>query len=264
MLSEEQFARLRAELAHVGISNPAILDEFADHIAAELEAKLQAGLPFDQALHQVVAPYKLQQLSGAQAAILDYQSAGLRGMPKLEVAAMAGAMLAFVGALMKSLHLPASNELLIVGLFALAVVLLIAGFRRLQAISSALSWPRRLIHAGMAIWAVSLGLLSILQGGRTTLFLVGAAMLLLGFLLALAQPVTLKLAWRDHRRYIVRGVLLPILALLLYYASIMLVFYFRGKDLSLPPFLASAFELGMAFLNVTVLFASVRALPRVS
>jgi hypothetical protein len=116
-LTAEQRVNVRTFLAEQGLTFDPLLEEMLDHVSSDIEERMQAGLSFDEAWHQMRNDIPANHLQNIQTETMDTINKRFTVSRTLSVVALA---LMFGGIIFKVLHYPGASELLILSFAAMA------------------------------------------------------------------------------------------------------------------------------------------------
>lgn len=116
-LSAEQRLYVRTFLTGQGLTFNPLLEEMLDHVSSDLEERMQEGLSFEEALHQMKNDIPANHLQNIQTETMETINKRFSLSRTLSIGALA---LMFGGVIFKILHLQGASELLLLSFAAMA------------------------------------------------------------------------------------------------------------------------------------------------
>jgi len=116
-LTADQRLQVRNFLTGQGLTFSPLLEEMLDHVSSDMEERMQDGLSFDEALHQMKNDIPANHLQNIQIETMETINKRFSVSRALSFVALA---LMFGGIIFKILHYPGASELLILSFGAMA------------------------------------------------------------------------------------------------------------------------------------------------
>ncbi|HMJ71161.1 MAG TPA: hypothetical protein VK508_19810 [Cyclobacteriaceae bacterium] len=120
-LNDKQRAELRDYLARQGLTFRPLLDEMTDHIACDIEERINAGMTYDEALKQAVSELPRDHFKSIQQETMETINRRFNLSKLFTYVGLASLLL---GTIFKTLHLQGASGLVLISFFALAGALI--------------------------------------------------------------------------------------------------------------------------------------------
>ena len=215
LLSEVQYDYLRHKLLERGLNYAPLVAEVIDHVCSRAEDLLAAGLPFDQAAHEALAGFNRPQLEEIQQTTFSLTTQHKHAMKTIRIGLLVSYALLFVGLFMKTLHLPGSNELLVLGIGFTGLFVIASLFFRYDTLGAErqqlpLTVFRIVFSLGVVLlsWGVLFTLLRFPL--RYELTVGGLVLLALSAVLGLVGSQGIGFNLTSHRKLVLYNLVLPL------------------------------------------------------
>lgn len=125
MLSDKELDTLHDVIVDSGVSYESLQNDLIDHLACIIEAEIEKGLKFKDALQHALAIFSPDELKNTNESTIYLLTLKSKKMKKTTgIIGIAAAIAVLTGTFFKVMHWPGASILLVIGLIAAAVIVL--------------------------------------------------------------------------------------------------------------------------------------------